>query len=51
MRYIKCAVLPPRLLYNRSRTQQEGVFYLSWSLICAGKTEIRDNQAYFSLTI
>lgn len=29
--------LPPGLLYNRSRAEQEGVFYPGWSLICAGK--------------
>lgn len=37
--------LPPGLLYNRSRAEQEGVFYPSWSLICAGK--IDSNRAYF----
>lgn len=40
----KMCRLPPRLLYNRSRTEQEGIFYPCWSLICAAKTEIRDNQ-------
>lgn len=40
----KMCRLPPRLLYNWSRTEQEGVFYPSWSLICAGKTEIRAHQ-------
>lgn len=39
--------LPPRLLYNRSRTEQEGVFYPSWSLVCAGKAHISSNRAYF----
>lgn len=35
--------LPPRLLYNRSRAEQEGIFYPSWSLICAKKREIKAN--------
>lgn len=42
--------LPPRLLYNRSRTEQEGVFYPSWSLVCAGKAHISSNRAYLSIS-